>query len=231
MASQLEADDVYTGWYAHVPCTRSYDHAPSIDARCGTAVAKHSCMTEHQLDTNVLTHRLEPFSTMVDCHLAEGTPDIRGWEVTSPTSVHLGIVNDLLVDLASLRVRYLDIVLDTSTQPARVLLPIGKVWINDALDEIVVPASPSLETLPAYTPERFDREFEHSLLTAFGDAIKADFYSGSTFEVPGAHVADVTCARRATDADATPCPIDEAAVDETEAANGIELTVVPAVAH
>ena len=187
-------------------------------------------MTERHVDRAAPGHRLETFSNMSDCELAEGTPDIRGWEVTSPTSVHLGVVTDLLVDLESLRVRYLDIVLDTSTSATRrVLLPIGKVWINDALDEVVVPASPSLETLPEYVPERFDRQFEHSLMAAFGDTISADFYTGSAFDATAARAPlahRTTCTRRATDAGDTPCPVERSLVDGT-AANGVELTVVP----
>jgi hypothetical protein len=187
-------------------------------------------MTERDVDTVGAEHRLQALSNMPDCQLAEGTPDIRGWEVTSPTSAHLGIVQDLLVDLASFRVRYLDITLDASTSPARrVLLPIGKAWINDALDEVVVPPSPSLETLPAYDPARFDHQFERDVLAAFGDTPTADFYGGSAFDVTTARAAPtehVTCTRRATDTEGVPCPIAEAEINRAEAANGVELSVV-----
>jgi photosynthetic reaction center H subunit len=192
-------------------------------------------MTNRDVDTVGPDHRLEALSNMPDCQLAEGTPDIRGWEVTSPTSVHLGTVQDLLVDLASLRVRYLDIVLDASTSPTRrVLLPIGKAWINDALDEVVAPTSPSLDTLPEYDPARFDRQFEQDLLAAFGDVITADFYGGSAFDIAGAKAArgeHVTCTRRATDTEDGPCPIADGAINGTEAANGVELSVVADAAN
>jgi hypothetical protein len=97
---------------------------------------------------SVTARGVERLSCMPACKLAEDAPDVRGWEVTTPTSVHLGVVRDLLVDLALLRVCQLDILLDADPAATRsVLLPIDQVWINDALDEIVVPVSVSLDAL------------------------------------------------------------------------------------
>jgi hypothetical protein len=179
-------------------------------------------------------HSLEPLSCMPGCELAAGTPDVRGWEVTSPTSAHLGVVKDLLVDLSSLCVRYLDVVLDAEPAEARrVLLPMGLVWINDALDEVVIPPSPSLDLLPAYDPSRFDRRFEHDVLAAFGEDIAADFYTARAFDVMatrGSRDQRTDCARRETDDAGATCPVDKGVVEGTEAANGVELKVVPEAA-
>jgi hypothetical protein len=224
-------DHLCTSQYARVLCTQSYDNRDQSWHAAERALQSERRMMERHAHLGGSVHRLEPLSNMPDCRLAEGTPDIRGWEVTSPTSVHLGVVQDLLVDLPSLRVRYVDVVLDSSTSSTRrVLLPIGKVWINDALDEVVVPASPSLDTLPEYDPSRFDRQFEHDIVNAFGDTIAADFYSGEAFDASSARPprADhVTCSRRATDPDDAPCPVDEAGINGGEAANGVELSVIP----
>jgi hypothetical protein len=191
-------------------------------------------MNEHRSATASSEQRIEHLSRMPDCELAEGTPDVRGWDVTSPTSAYLGVVEDLLVDLASLRVRYLDVALDGDpAKVRRVLLPIGKVWINDALDEVVVPVSFSLDALPTYDPARFTREFEHEVLAAFGDDGAADFYMGSAFNTAApwdARGHRVNCARRETDPKDTMCPVDDGASDATEAANGVELKVVPEAA-
>src|SRR3712207_7804844 len=81
------------------------------------------------------TLAVDSLSHMPECELGEGAPDVRGWEVTTPTSVHVGVVKDLLVDLATMRVRYLDVEVDAGPNPRRVLFPIGTVWINDALDQ------------------------------------------------------------------------------------------------
>lgn len=44
--------------------------------------------------------------------VAEGDPDVRGWEVSGGDGLRIGIVNDLLVDTVAGKVRYLDIELD-----------------------------------------------------------------------------------------------------------------------
>lgn len=45
--------------------------------------------------------------------VAEGDPDVRGWEVTGGDGLRIGTVNDLLVDTVAGKVRYLDIELDS----------------------------------------------------------------------------------------------------------------------
>lgn len=44
--------------------------------------------------------------------VAEGDPDVRGWEVAGGDGLRIGTVNDLLVDTVAGKVRYLDIQLD-----------------------------------------------------------------------------------------------------------------------
>ena len=44
--------------------------------------------------------------------IAEGDPDVRGWEVAGGDGLRIGVVNDLLVDTAAGKARYLDIELD-----------------------------------------------------------------------------------------------------------------------
>lgn len=44
--------------------------------------------------------------------VAEGDPDVRGWEVVGGDGLRIGTVNDLLVDTVAGKVRYLDIELD-----------------------------------------------------------------------------------------------------------------------
>ncbi|HEX5719837.1 MAG TPA: PRC-barrel domain-containing protein [Thermoanaerobaculia bacterium] len=44
--------------------------------------------------------------------IAEGDPDVRGWEVAGGDGLRIGTVNDLLVDTAAGKARYLDIQLD-----------------------------------------------------------------------------------------------------------------------
>lgn len=46
--------------------------------------------------------------------VAEGDPDVRGWEVVGGDGLRIGTVNDLLVDTVEGKARYLDIELDTA---------------------------------------------------------------------------------------------------------------------
>src|SRR3712207_6501974 len=103
------------------------------------------------------TLAVDSLSHMSESELGEGAPDVRGWEVTTPTSVHVGVVKDLLVDLATMRVRYLDVEVDAGPNPRRVLFPIGTVWINDALDQVVTTVL-DLDAFPRYDRESFNRE-------------------------------------------------------------------------
>jgi PRC-barrel domain protein len=53
-----------------------------------------------------------PLRNLPDYKVAEGDQDVRGWEVVDGAGHRIGTVNDLLVDTAEGRVRYLDIELD-----------------------------------------------------------------------------------------------------------------------
>jgi hypothetical protein len=179
----------------------------------------------------LVPHGVEPLSCMPYRELAEGAPDVRGWEVTTPTSVHVGVVEDLLIDLATMRVRYLDVALDGEAGSSRrVLFPIGAVWINDALDQVVTTVL-ELDGLPDYDPALFSREFEHDLLWRFGHTggIDHDFYSSPAFDdsrFRRGHDATTACGRRADDTETGVCSVSAAATEIPEAANGVELPVV-----
>jgi photosynthetic reaction center H subunit len=179
---------------------------------------------------------VEALSRMPECELAEGAPDVRGWEVTTPTSVHVGVVNDLLIDLATMRVRYLDVVLDAEAgSPRRVLFPIGTVLINDALDQVVT-AVLEFSAFPDYDPASFSREFERDLLSRFGHGhgVGDDFYSSPAFDDSrfrrGQGAARALCGRREDDVETGACSLDSAAPEVPEAANGIGLPVIDAAA-
>jgi photosynthetic reaction center H subunit len=169
---------------------------------------------------------------MPDCELAEGAPDVRGWEVTTPTLAHVGVVKDLLIDLDAMRVRYLDVVIDaTPGAPRRVLLPIGRVWINPALDEVVLPVASDLDALLDYDPKSFNREFEQNLLSRLGHdgGGEHDFYASSAFNDWRFHdgrSAPATCGRRGDDGARGACSASDAARSVPEAANGVELPIV-----
>jgi len=79
---------------------------------------------------------IAPLSHLPDHQLAEGTVDVRGWEVTTPAFAPVGTVVDLLVDLDAGSVSHLEVCLVDSEH--RVRLPIAKTRIDDVLDRVVV---------------------------------------------------------------------------------------------
>lgn len=56
--------------------------------------------------------RITPLRNLNGYRIADGDPDVRGWEVVGGDRRRIGSVNDLLVDTAEGKVRYLDVQLD-----------------------------------------------------------------------------------------------------------------------
>jgi len=56
--------------------------------------------------------QVAPLRELTDYKVAGDDPDVRGWTVIANDGQKVGEVNDLLVDTAALRVRYLDVELD-----------------------------------------------------------------------------------------------------------------------
>jgi uncharacterized protein (TIGR02271 family) len=113
--------------------------------------------------------------------VADGYPDPRGWDVKTSDGRAVGKVDDLIVDTAAMRVRYLSVEVDRSLgqlaqdaatpgdQGTHTLLPIGNVELDDRHDDVVVNGY-SLEQvagLPRYAGGAggaISREYESSLV-------------------------------------------------------------------
>lgn len=67
-----------------------------------------------RLDEALPEPSVTPLSRLHNYRVSEGDPDVRGWEVFGADGRTLGTVDDLLVDTEGLRVRYLDVSLDSS---------------------------------------------------------------------------------------------------------------------
>lgn len=81
--------------------------------------------------------RLKDFSGY---EVADGNPDVRGWEVFTLDGVRFGVVEELIVDTAKMKVRYLDIDVDQNiegvTDDKHLLVPIGVASIDEKEDII-----------------------------------------------------------------------------------------------
>lgn len=139
--------------------------------------------------------RVIPLDELDDFEVADGDPDVRGWEVLAADGRRIGEVDNLLIDTAAMKVRYLDVDLDDeligdANDDRHILIPIGYAQLDENEDHVTVSAlnSTDVGTLPAYTHEPLTREYETSLRQRFDTGFKAtperneDFYAHDHFD-------------------------------------------------
>ena len=120
--------------------------------------------------------RVVPLDQLDDYKVAEGDPDVRGWEVVASDGRKIGEVDQLLVDTAAMKVRYLDVDVDndlvagaTDASDRHVLIPIGYARLDEGSDRVIVDqlASGDVVGLPEYTHGPITRDFETSVRSRF----------------------------------------------------------------
>lgn len=117
--------------------------------------------------------RVVPLNQLDDFKVAEGDPDVRGWDVVSADGSKIGEVDELLVDTSAMKVRYLDVDLNdelVAGDPDRhVLVPIGYARLERERDCVVVDNlnATDLQALPAYGHGPLTRDFESSVRESF----------------------------------------------------------------
>lgn len=135
--------------------------------------------------------RVVPLDQLDDYKVAEGDPDVRGWEVVASDGRKIGEVDQLLVDTAAMKVRYLDVDVDndlvagaTDASDRHVLIPIGYARLDEASDRVIVDqlASSDVVGLPEYTHGPITRDFETSVRSRFD----AGYTAGGTTAAAGA---------------------------------------------
>jgi photosynthetic reaction center H subunit len=124
--------------------------------------------------------RILPLGELDDYEVAEGFPDIRGWRVDASDGREVGKVHELLVDVDTMRTRYLDVRLTNEIAAAPmdrdVLVPIGTANLDTADKRVVVPLSAErVSLLPAYMHGGLTRvhEFEVRRHFSLGEAAAA----------------------------------------------------------
>lgn len=121
-----------------------------------------------------LNDRIVPLDELDDFEVADGDPDVRGWDVVSADGRKIGEVEQLLVDTAAMKVRYLDVdvdddLIETGNDERHVLIPIGYARLDEDDDRVVVDRlqSSQVATLPAYNHSPVTRDYETSLRQTF----------------------------------------------------------------
>jgi photosynthetic reaction center H subunit len=94
-------------------------------------------------ETADVPSRIAPLSELGDYEVADGYPEIRGWNVRDSADRSIGRVHDLLVDVGALRVRYLDVELAPKfagpEADRRVLIPVESVDLDGTGDQVLLP--------------------------------------------------------------------------------------------
>ncbi|MGE5432806.1 MAG: PRC-barrel domain-containing protein [Syntrophomonadaceae bacterium] len=127
--------------------------------------------------------------------VAKGDPDVRGWDVYGGDGVKIGEVDDLIVDPAALKVRYLDIILslenkDDELNDRHFLIPIGLAVVDKKDDRVSVPKirMSNIRQYPVYDGGLVTRIFENSIRKIMDPDIiyqsddSGDFYSHRHFD-------------------------------------------------
>jgi uncharacterized protein (TIGR02271 family) len=129
--------------------------------------------------------RVVPLGQLDDFKVAEGDPDVRGWQVVASDGRTIGEVDELLIDTNAMKVRYLDVEVENGlmAEPDRhVLVPIGYARLDRSADRVMVDniASTDLRTMPAYDQSPVTRDYETSVRNSFpGGAAATRVESGT----------------------------------------------------
>lgn len=137
-------------------------------------------------------NRVVPLDELDDYKVAEGDPDVRGWEVISSDGTTIGEVSQLLVDRSAMKVRYLDVdlrndALEGADRDRHILVPIGYARLHEEDDQVLIDQMDStrIRALPAYAREPVTREFEATLVKAYdpaSTATGADLYEHRLYD-------------------------------------------------
>ncbi|MDB5267451.1 MAG: hypothetical protein JWP58_491 [Hymenobacter sp.] len=128
---------------------------------------------------------------LTDFEVADDNPDVRGWTVRGSDGQALGTVFELIVEPEAMKVRYLDVELDSrfniNEHENHILLPIGAAALDEDGDNVFVPAlnAESVLNYPHYVEVQITREYEESMLRALGkESVPANtrFYEQDSFD-------------------------------------------------
>lgn len=153
---------------------------PSLDGQLGDAArARASHLTA--------ARELQQFDMGVE------RIDIRSWPAYACDGVRVGIVDRLLVETSSGKIRYASVALIAEQDSGRrrngagsVLVPIGLIHVNAASDEIVINflTSADLSSAPRLHPRPITRADEDETLASYGLATSRDVGDGFLYHSP-----------------------------------------------
>lgn len=158
-----------------------------------------------EADVGTTHSRLRSLSELDDYEVADDDPDPRGWRVDAADGRKVGEVQELIVDAAAMKVRYLDVELDTSElglsdRDRHVLVPVGFVRLDDRNDRVLLDAFTSSQVIemPRHAETgQIDRTYEDSLRTRYDNEFRGERryehprYRSERFYVPRGDRTDI----------------------------------------
>ena len=124
-----------------------------------------------------------------DYEIADGEPDIRGWDVRDSNAQHLGKIEDLIFDPQARKVRYMVVKLDKNISDDKnrdVLVPIGLAELHKVDSDAFLSgiATDQLKSLPDYSGTVSDEMEENIRLILAGSGVALagnEFYNNDHF--------------------------------------------------
>lgn len=130
--------------------------------------------------------RVVPLNSLDGWKVADGEPDIRGWEVVSSDGQRVGKVDELLVDTTANKVRYVDV--DMTDDKRHVTIPVGYARLDRDDNRVMVDrlGTDQLRALPAYEHGPVTRDYEEQVARAVrtdyqGASADRDYYDRDDF--------------------------------------------------
>lgn len=124
--------------------------------------------------------RLTRLEELKNFEVVDGDHDIRGWDVRAPEGDVIGKVEELIVDQAERRVRYVEIKVNRKAlnldDDRHVLVPIGAIGLNAKAKDVLLEKLPlqGLTGVPTYKRGPITREYETSLRDYYGATAASD---------------------------------------------------------
>ncbi len=129
--------------------------------------------------------RVVPLNSLSGYKVADGEPDIRGWDVMASDGRRLGRVDDLLVDTQANKVRYVNV---EGGPQGHVTIPIGYARLERDSKQVLVDrvSDEQFQALPAYNRGGpVTRDYEEQVGRAFNRDASAstqeDYYEHDAF--------------------------------------------------
>lgn len=127
-------------------------------------------MDTNNKDKDYTERKLYRLGELNDYEVADDDPDIRGWDLRGTDGDVIGSIKDLIVDPNIEKVRYLDVVLDSSLASAEdserhLLIPIGMARVDEEDDFVTVNGVDrgTLTRMPIFRGGPVTLDYEHSL--------------------------------------------------------------------